>query len=347
MWSSSRARVDALPLLVTRSQLAAAGVDPDVARRACVAERWSPVLPGAWWRGEGPVTRTHRRQAAVAVAGPTSMLTGADACQAHGLRDVPDDPQVSLLVPVHLRKRLGPQVRLVRTAAAVDALFVEGLRVAEPGRAVVDAARHTRSLRDARAVVTAAVTDGWCGVDELGALLEAGPQRASGLCRRAIDAAAAGCRSAPEAEVAEAVGDAVRRGLLPPYDLNPELVLDGMSLGFADGWFAGLGLGWEVDSYRHHGGVEDLDATLLRHERFERGGLELVHITPARFRANPGAFVADLCVRAEQRRDRVLAEPPGLVVVRRAAVRLLPVRGPLIVSSSGPERRRTPARRFR
>lgn len=347
MWSSSRARVDGLPLLVTRAQLRAAGIDPDVARRACAAQQWSPVLPGAWWRGPEPVTRRHRQQAALALAGAAAMLTGADACRLHGLRDVPDDPLVSLLVPVALRRRLGPQVRLLRTAADVEALTVDGLRCTEPGRAVVDAARHARSLRDARALVTAAVNDRWGEVADLSRVLESGPQRGSGLCRRAIDAAAAGCRSAPEAEVAEAIGDAVRRGQLPPFDLNPEIRLAGTSLGFADGWLDGLGLGWEVDSYRHHGSVEDLDATLLRHELYERSGLELVHVTPARFRASPGAFVADLCVRAEERRALPQPEPPGLLVVRTAAVRMITVRGPLIVGGSGLKRRGDPAARFR
>ncbi len=33
-----------------------------------------------------------------------------------------------------------------------------------------------------------------------------------------------------------------------------------------------------------HGSTNDLDATLLRHERFADAGLALRHITPTRFR---------------------------------------------------------------
>jgi hypothetical protein len=173
------------------------------------------------------------------------------------------------------------------------------------------------------------------------------PHRRAHRCRRAVAAAAAGCRSAPEAEVAEAVAEAVRRGRLPPYDLNPELVLDGVSVGFPDGWLSGLGLGWEVDSYRHHGSVDDLDATLLRHEQFEQAGLQLLHITPARFRKDPAAFVEKLCAEAEERRALAQPQPAGLVVVKRAAVQLLPVRAPLIVGTSGLDRGQRSARNCR
>lgn len=335
MWSATRARLDDLPLLVTLAQLRAAKLDADIARRAAAAGQWCDVLPGAWLRSPGPVERRHRQEAALALSTPDGMLTGVDACAALGLRDVPHDPLVSLLVPADWRRRLGPEVRVLRTGDEVHSLELAGLRVAEPTRAIVDAARGCGTLRDARALVTAAVADRWAAVHDLRPVLDAGPQRGSGLARRAIDAAAAGCRSAPEAEVAEAVEEAVRRGRLPPYVLNPELFFDGTKIGEPDGWLVGLGLGWEVDSYRHHGSVGDLDATLLRHERFAHVQLELVHITPTRFRRSPAAFIDTLCARAAERRALPVAEPPGLVVVARRSPVSIPPRGRLIIGKTG------------
>ncbi len=100
--------------------------------------------------------------------------------------------------------------------------------------------------------------------------------------RRAAAGGPSRAFSAPEAEAADAL---LARGRdTPPFLLNPELRLDGVLIGIPDGWIPSAGIGWEMDSVEQHGSTNDLDATLLRHERFADAGLALRHITPTRFR---------------------------------------------------------------
>lgn len=326
MRSRTCARVGGLPLLVTRRELHAAGIDLDVALRATRRGRWQEVLPGAWLRSEGPVTRDHRQQAALALLGSHAVLTGADACDEYGLRDVPPDDRVCVLVPHTVQRDLGPDVRLVRTTSVVASYVMRGRRWAEPARAVLDAAAG-RDLRTVRALVCAAAANSWAGADQVGALLEAGPRRGSAVLRRAVTDVEAGAASAPEAEAADLLGAAVGRRRLPPFLLNPDLYLDGRFLLTPDLWLVGTGVGGELDSRRHHGSQDSLDATLARHARAERRGIALVHRSPQRMRRDPAGFLRELEVRVGD-----TPEPPGLVVVPR---------GPLLPQPS--RRRRSSA----
>lgn len=323
MHASTAARTVSLPLLVTAAALRTAGIDVDVARRAAASGIWTDVLPGAWLRADAEPTAAQRESAALELAPAGTLLTGAGACRRYGMRDVPDDERPCLLVDAELRLDLGPQAVLLRTKRMPESYLMEGVRVAEPVRAVVDAARQCDSLRGVRALVLAAVGDGWCDEPALRAELDAGARRGSGRCRIALDDAADGARSAPEAELSEHAATAVCRGELPQFLLNPQLLLDGRLLVTPDIYLPGLGLGGELDSVRHHGSASDLDATLGRHDRAWRAGVELLHISPSRFRANPAAFVGELCSRVDGRRALAHPEPPGLTILPTGP--LLPV----------------------
>jgi hypothetical protein len=85
-------------------------------------------------------------------------------------------------------------------------------------------------------------------------------------------------------------------------------------VGEPDGWFAGLGLGWEVDSRRHHAEDDDFDDTLARHDRFARHGLQLLHVTPRRLRLAGAAYADVLADAVAARRAVASPEPSGLVV---------------------------------
>lgn len=309
MRSASRTRVDALPLLVTRRDLHGAGIDLDVALRAVRSGDWQEVLPGAWLRGKHPVSRDHRQQAALARLGPAAVLTGADACAEYGLRDVPDDGRVCVLVPHRVQRSLGDGVRLVRTTSTVESYVMRGRRWACPARAVFDAAAG-HDLRSVRALVTAAADDVWVGHEQLQVLLADGPRRGSAALRRATDDVADGARSAPEAEAADLLAGAVRRRALPPFLLNPDVYLHGEFLMTPDLWLVGTGVGAELDSRRHHGSQWSLDATLARHAAAERHGIALVHRSPQRMRRAPQDLLQELAERVAD-----TPEPPGLVVV--------------------------------
>ena len=320
MHRATAVRVDVLPLTVTREGLQRAEVDLDVALRAARAGHWQEILPGAWLRSTGPVTHDHRQQAVLERLGPAAVLTGADACHEYGMRDVPADDRVCVLVPHTVQRDLGPGVRVVRSTVAASSYAMRGKRWVDPTRAVHDAALG-QGLRQVRALVTAAADDAWTSAADLRELLERGPRRGSGFLRRAIGDVEAGARSAPEAEAADVLGAAVRARRLPPFLLNPDVYLHGELLLSPDVWLLGTGVGGELDSRRFHGSQLLLDATLARQARAERRGVALVHRSPTRFRQDPDGFVVELAERAAE-----VPEPPGLVLVPRGPVLPLPRR---------------------
>lgn len=320
MRRTTATRVESLPLLVTREELHRVDLDLDVALRATRAGHWREVLSGAWLRSAGPVTRDHRQQAALARLGPRAALTGADACAEYGMRDVPADDRVAVLVPHRVQRDLGPDVRLVRSTVPATVLTMRGRRWVGPARAVHDACLGL-GLQQVRALVTAAADDTWTSAADLRELLEAGPRRGSANLRRAIGDVEAGARSAPEAEAADVLGDAVRARRLPRFLLNPDVYLHGELLVSPDLWLVGTGVGGELDSRRFHGSQISLDRTLARHARAERRGVTLVHRSPTRFRQDPQDFVRELAERVAE-----VPEPPGLVVVPRGPLLPLPRR---------------------
>ncbi|CAN5303396.1 hypothetical protein BH24ACT10_BH24ACT10_02280 [soil metagenome] len=148
-------------------------------------------------------------------------------------------------------------------------------------------------------------------MDQLRAELEAGPRNGTALCRRALRDWEAGAWSAPEAEVAD---HAVADPRLPTLLLNPTLLIRGSVLGQPDGWFVGLGMGWEVDSRRFHADDDRFDATLARHDRFGRHGLQLLHVTPRRARRLGASYADVLAAAVAARRLAAQPEPAGLLV---------------------------------
>ncbi|HWG93729.1 MAG TPA: hypothetical protein VNU66_05840, partial [Mycobacteriales bacterium] len=179
---------------------------------------------------------------------------------------------------------------------------------------VADAARRTPELAAVRALVLAALADGRAGLEELSAERDDGESRGRAHLTTAVRDAGRGARSAPEAEAADALL-ALPDGVLPPFVLNPRLVLEGRLLGVPDGYLPGTGLGWEVDSVRHHGSSRDLAATLDRHARFADAGVELLHVVPAVLRREPAAWARQVAARAAHRRASGRGDPDGLEVV--------------------------------
>lgn len=309
----------ALPLaspagLVTRAALVKGGLDDDLGDRLHRAGGWQRLAPSTYLTAGAAPSDAQLVAAALAHVGVDAVITGLVACRALTIPDAPADGAVEVLVPASRRRVSSDRVR-VQPTTRPPAYWVEGgVRYAEPHRAVIDAARRLTSLRDVRALVCAAVCSGHCDVAGLRRELDSGRRGGSAVCRRALLDAAAGARSAPEAELADVAVAAVRDGRLPPFLLNPTLLVDGVVVGEPDGWFAGLGLGWEVDSRRHHAEDDDFDDTLARHDRYARHGLQLLHVTPRRLRLTGAAYADVLADAVAARRAVASPEPSGLVV---------------------------------
>jgi hypothetical protein len=308
--------------VVTQRELVAAGFRHDLAVSEVRAGRWQRLLPGVYLRSASPPTLRQRCYAAVAHAGDRAVITGTAGCELRGI-SLPStlDDEVTVVVP--RTSRAGSSgfchVTTTKRMPMLGLLQWEGLqdlRIAKAERCVADAIRRAGELGDARALATAAVRHKalvWDEVQRMGS--RSGP--GAGHLRRVVREVADGVRSPAEADVHETLLRAARRGSLPPYLVNPDLILDGVLLGSPDFWFVGLGLGDEVDSRQWHEETSALDRTLQRHDRFRGAGLQLNHTTPGRFALDRRAHVRVLQGLVAERRSLALPEPPGLVVLGR------------------------------
>jgi hypothetical protein len=152
--------------------------------------------------------------------------------------------------------------------------------------------------------VLGAVTRRVATPDELRRSLDAGQRNGSGLTRRAIGDAERGCASPPEAELVDGL---IGKGV--PFYVNPELWLGDVRLGCPDVWLVRRNVGGEVESVEWHGDDERTESTYDRHERITAPGLELVHLSVRRIRADVAEAVAHLLSRP------ALPTPMGLRVV--------------------------------
>ena len=325
--------------VLTREALRAAELNPQLGDRVSRAKQGLRLAPSTYVLSAG-ASDAQLLAAAREHAGDDCVLTGLLACRLLELPDVPDSTHVDVLVPDGRRRVSTAYVRVSPTTRPPRYwLHASAGRVADPHRAVADAVRGVSRLQDARALVLGALRTRWCGLDELRAELDAGPSRGSALGRRVLLDWERGAWSAPEAELADVAGDTPG---LPPFLLNPTLLIGGVVLGQPDGWFRGIGLGWESDSRTFHGGDDAFDRTLARHDEFGRHGLQLLHVTPRRARRLGSGYGEVLAAAVDARRRAAQPEPPGLVVrpfdPRAHVVRDICRPAPMIDRSSGPVR---------
>lgn len=301
--------------IITTTDLLGAGLDPRIAERQVRRGRWQRPTRGVYVTHARELTGLDLAHVARRVGGDRAVVSGLVVLQELGLRWLPSTESVLALVPPDVRTRSNGRVVLQRTKelATLDTWCGGGLRMAAVPRAVVDAGREARSLRDVRGIVMGAVADGWADVPTLTDVLATTQRNGSGATRRAIEDARRGAASPPEAEVVdELVGCGV------PFLVNPDVLLHGRLLGSPDLWLPGLGIGGEVDSVeRHEQDDGSVESTYDRHERFTAAELELVHLSVRRIRADPAEAAAHLLARAQVRALMVHPEPAGLTVIPR------------------------------
>ena len=332
--------------VMTAPQLRAAGAQPE-AVAAALRRHWQAPVRGIYLPHRRLLTDVELAHVALAHGGPDAVVTGLLVARADGLRWLPDDVAGAMvLVPPEIRRLSFEDLLLVRRCSALPGMPTrswEGLPVAPPARVVVDTCRQllvarrarvhplasrepggwfeTWCLRDVRGVVLGAIADGYCTAREVTALLDGGPRRDSALLRRALRDARRGAASPPEAELVD--------GLLEcgvTFACNVELWDGDVLVAVLDVHLIGTGVGGELDSKEAHGRADLLDATLQRDRRVSRHGIELLHVTPTRYRSDPARFHEQLFATARDRLRRGLGDPPGLRLAPRGPV----LRGPRV-----------------
>lgn len=274
---------DAQHGLASRRQILAAGFSDEDIRLEIRARRWQRVLPGLYANTTGAINLEQRRFAAVLFTSPRAQLTGVGALAWHGLRYLPPDPLVHVLVPHQVRRGSRGFVRVQRTHRLdPDPHIANGYAVCSVARAAADACRGLGQLREVRAIVAEVIQNGHASVPELERELEFAGSSRTALLRRAVREVASGARSAPEAELQEILPSG---GTIPMIIWNPQLEsLDGTRLPSPDGWIEELGIALEVDSREYHLNPEGWQQTMRRHNLLSAYGALVLHFTPSEIR---------------------------------------------------------------
>lgn len=288
--------------VATYRQLEALGVTPRARRWRVSTGRWRALLPGVVATFSGPVDERRRVIAAWLYAGPSVQITGPGALRIRGLRYVPADPMVRVLVPRGTHRRSTGFV-VVRQAMSLDPwpMWEDGVPICGVARAIADTAADCTRLRDVRAVVAEAVQSRLCLPDDLVAQLAQVRRNGSALLRRAVDEVVDGVRSVVEAELRDGVGAST---VLPKVLWNPTLIApDGRLLPSPDGWLPDVGVALEVDSREYHLSPEQWERTLARHAVLTSYGAAVLHFPPSRIRRDLAGVVRVIERTYLERRD--------------------------------------------
>lgn len=272
------------------------------------------MLPQVYLTNTTQPSPRQRAIAALLYAGPGAALTGVSGLGGYGLRYLPVDSYVRVVVPADRQVRSRDFVKVHRTTRCDPQPRRSGPLVAcRPARAIADAATWCAELRAVRAMVAEAVQCGLVTIDELAAEVRERARAGSGLLRGVIAEVDAGARSAPEAELHALLA---RSPILPPLSLNPELVApDGCRLPTPDAWLAEVGIAIEVDSRDYHLSPADWERTMRRRNVFAEYGALVLHFPPTQIRRDP-AGVLRTVERAYLARLR--AGVTTVITVRRA-----------------------------
>ena len=288
--------------LVLRGQALATGLSSGAISWRLNRGYWQRVVPGLYATFTGALSDEQRLVAAALYGGPGAQITGAAALRRHGVRYVPADPRVHVLVPTarvsqgfiatQRTNRLDPHAR-PRSA----------MEICSVARAGADAARCGYSLRDVRAFLADIVQRRLAGLNLLEEEARLGSKAHSTLLLQVLKELRSGVRSAPEAELRTVVESST---ILPKARWNPHLVVtaDGTTLPTPDGWIQEVGLALEQNSREFHSTPDGWQRTLERQYTLAEYGILTVHVTPEAVRKRPAQVLANI--------ERIYRErPPG------------------------------------
>lgn len=282
-------------------------------RRSGLGGPWRRPLPGVVLLGNLAPTRRQLVEAALLYAGSKAVLTGLESCRRHGLRNVPDEHQVHLLVPHEHRAISSDYVVVERTRRMPDPVVRDGVVCAPLARSVLDACRRFRSHDPARALITEAVQGHRLAPSSLTHELALGSQRGTAVPRAVLNDVLTGARSVAEID---AMHIWKRTGLPKPVWNVTLRNYDGEHVAVPDAWFD-VGLAWEIDSFEFHFRREDYARTIDRNAKYAAAGVLVLQTLPNRLRTDPESVATELVAAHRAAESR----PPPAVLVSGAHAR--------------------------
>ncbi|MFD9698322.1 hypothetical protein [Lentzea sp. NPDC059081] len=171
--------------IATTADLRESGLSSREIHRACTpAGPWQHLLPGVVLTKPSPPTRLDRLRAVQSFAGPSSIITGADALARQGAR-LPLPRHVHVLAGSNAR-RSHPWLLLERTTRLPPAVHRDGLRLAPPARATMDLARREQNPHAIVALLDAVVDARLCTPGDLQEELRLCSRRGTALVRKVL-----------------------------------------------------------------------------------------------------------------------------------------------------------------
>lgn len=283
-------------------------------RRCQPGGPWRWLLPGIVMLSNGQPTAHQRVVAALLHGGPEAMVSGTEAARRHGLRHVPDDQTIHLLLPHKSRVSSSGFALVERTIHMPPMVMRGGIPLAPVDRAVLDAVRRWRVIDPVRALLTEAVQRGKCRPADLAVELDSGSRRGTALPRRVLAEVGAGARSVAEAHALHVWGQAD----LPAATWNQAVHgADGQFIAVPDAWCDEVALAWEIDSFEWHSDAKGYARTVARNTRYAVAGIVVVQTLPSRLRDDPVGVISDL--RAAYETAAARPRPPVRLTARNEA----------------------------
>lgn len=272
---------------------------------------WQILLPGVYLAVTGTPTPRQWRIAALVYGGDGAQLADATALEAYGVRYLPPDTTIRLLLPASERRANRDGVTVRRTQRLPPPRNIEGLRFSPPARALSDLTARVNDDRLAVAVVADAIQRQIATAHELVSELRHVCGRGAGAAHRMIAWIEAGVRSAPEADFL----DICRRSrILPTPLVNPLLELPSGRRISPDTLFLEAGLVHETNGRAHHAAEDRFDDMQARHGAMSAAGLIVLHSSPRQLLNEPDRVLAEVEACYQRYKDAGL--PAGVNLLR-------------------------------
>jgi hypothetical protein len=252
---------------------------------------WTRLFLGVYLVTGGTPARRQLVRGALLRAGPLTYLTGLEAARRHGVRRLPEDHRIHVLVP-HGRGIASQGPLLVeRSNRPWSGSMRDGFPVVDLARALIDAARREARFDVVRAMIADAVQRRLCSTRELADELRNVHLGGTALPRAVLDEVSDGVRSAAEAWARSLVG----RSSLPSPQRNVLIrSARGQQLAIVDGWWGEVGLAWQIDSKEFHLSPDDYAHTMAQHSALLAHGVMTVPTGPSRLKSDPLGVLEEL-----------------------------------------------------
>jgi hypothetical protein len=286
--------------IVRWDQLLRAGLPPETVRRRLESGEWQSVFATVYALFSGPLDARREQIAGWLYGGPGAQLAGPTAARLYGLRNVPPDSRIHLLVPHH-RQLLSAGFAVVHRTVRLEPQpqRVEPVAVCSVARALADTARWCPDPPLIRALVGEAIERRFTTLDALWKESSAGRRNGSALLRITLKEVGGDTSRPPEQDLRTAL---LQSRELPQIAWNPRLVgADGRGLPWVDGWIDDVGIGLEVDPGAD-APLDDWEHAARRHAQLAEYGVLVLQFPVSRVRQDPGGVRATVERAYRQRR---------------------------------------------